>query len=443
MVLGGVCIAEHISFVPQNQFVEAGKSCSPAIPRKRPGHTYPGQRRDPLWKGTTMNLTIKKKLYGLGLVGVALVLGIGVPSYLFLTNVGEAMDGIVADGAVIRSNMETGIFRAGLKGDVLAVLTAPSGEEREKATAALKATAESMLVTIEVTKAIARTPELQEAVEAVEPVVRRYTQKGEELASLAGGGRKTYEAQYQEFLQSFMELEEKLSTLSTAIQANSAETQGEGDVAMQAAKKTILTIVIAAFVVLTLMVFFVTRDISRSLASIINHVRVIAEGDLTKPIPINSKDELAELSNYFNASIEKLRETLAAVTSSTASVSSAAQELTAVSQQMSANAQETSAQANVVAAASEEVSRNLQTVSTGTEEMMMSIKEIARNAQEAANVAGSAVQVAEETNAAVGKLGESSAEIGQVTKVIASIAEQTNLLALNATIEAARAGEAG
>jgi methyl-accepting chemotaxis protein len=75
--------------------------------------------------------------------------------------------------------------------------------------------------------------------------------------------------------------------------------------------------------------------------------------------------------------------------------------------------------------------------------MSVTIKDIAKNAGEAAKVAGEAVRTAETANAIVSKLGESSAEIGQVIKVITSIAQQTNLLALNATIEAARAGEAG
>jgi methyl-accepting chemotaxis protein len=75
--------------------------------------------------------------------------------------------------------------------------------------------------------------------------------------------------------------------------------------------------------------------------------------------------------------------------------------------------------------------------------MGASIREISHNANEAAKVAGQAVEVAAATTGTVSKLGESSTEIADVIKVITSIAEQTNLLALNATIEAARAGEAG
>jgi methyl-accepting chemotaxis protein len=75
--------------------------------------------------------------------------------------------------------------------------------------------------------------------------------------------------------------------------------------------------------------------------------------------------------------------------------------------------------------------------------MTGSIHEIARSAQDAANVATTAVKVAEATTDTITKLDESSAAISDVTKAITSISEQTNLLALNATIEAARAGEAG
>ena len=82
-------------------------------------------------------------------------------------------------------------------------------------------------------------------------------------------------------------------------------------------------------------------------------------------------------------------------------------------------------------------------MATATEQMGASVREIAKNANEAARVGTTAVEMAEGTNETIAKLGQSSTEIGNVIKVITSIAEQTNLLALNATIEAARAGEAG
>src|SRR5271166_3774606 len=75
--------------------------------------------------------------------------------------------------------------------------------------------------------------------------------------------------------------------------------------------------------------------------------------------------------------------------------------------------------------------------------MNVTIGEIAKNATEAARVAGEAVDAADSANQTVSRLGDSSVEIGKVIEVITSIAQQTNLLALNATIEAARAGDAG
>ena len=58
-------------------------------------------------------------------------------------------------------------------------------------------------------------------------------------------------------------------------------------------------------------------------------------------------------------------------------------------------------------------------------------------------VAGTAVEEAQRTDALVRGLVEAGSRIGDVVKLIKDIASQTNLLALNATIEAARAGEAG
>jgi methyl-accepting chemotaxis protein len=169
-----------------------------------------------------------------------------------------------------------------------------------------------------------------------------------------------------------------------------------------------------------------------------------ADGELaTRADASKHQGDFRKVVDGVNNTLDTVIAPLKAAAETSAALASSSEELSAVSHQMSANAEETATQSNVVSAAAEQVTKNLQTVATATEEMTSSIKEIAKNANEAAKVATSAVKTAETTNATVAKLGESSAEIGQVIKVITSIAQQTNLLALNATIEAARAGEAG
>jgi methyl-accepting chemotaxis protein len=167
------------------------------------------------------------------------------------------------------------------------------------------------------------------------------------------------------------------------------------------------------------------------------------EGDLTKRIPVTADDEIGELAKWFNVFMDRLHETIKAISENAQSVASASEEFSATSLEMSANSEETSGQANAVSQALQQVNQNLQSVATGAEEMTATIQSIASNAHEAATVASNAVQTAEAANATVGRLGGSSAQIGEVIKVINAIARQTNLLALNATIEAARAGEAG
>ncbi len=141
--------------------------------------------------------------------------------------------------------------------------------------------------------------------------------------------------------------------------------------------------------------------------------------------------------------ITEKRRIEAEIRSVAGSLASSATQLAGVSEEMGDSAEQTSEKASNASAASEQVSVNIKSVADAVGELTISIKEIAGNSTEASDVAGTAVDAAQQTNLLVSKLGESGAEIGKVIKVITSIAQQTNLLALNATIEAARAGEAG
>ena len=75
--------------------------------------------------------------------------------------------------------------------------------------------------------------------------------------------------------------------------------------------------------------------------------------------------------------------------------------------------------------AAETVSTNVQSLATAVEEFDCSIKEISGNTTNAATVARTAVEAADQTTTTITKLGESSSEISNVIKVINSIALQT------------------
>lgn len=181
------------------------------------------------------------------------------------------------------------------------------------------------------------------------------------------------------------------------------------------------------------------------------------EGDLTKRLPVASKDEIGEMSIYFNNFIEKLQGIIGRMTKNASTVASAATELSSISAETSehvqqvaqrsssvaAAAEESSANTASVAAAAEQTATNLASIAGATEEMSATITEIATHSEKARVISEDAGNQATHVSSLMQQLGMAVKEIGQVTETISEISSQTNLLALNATIEAARAGESG
>ena len=174
------------------------------------------------------------------------------------------------------------------------------------------------------------------------------------------------------------------------------------------------------------------------------------EGDLSKRLAAGSKDELGEVTGWFNCFLDKLHGTVSQIAASSVRVATASSQLNGTAAQIATGAEEVVAQTTTVATASEEmaatsneISQNCQFAAEGSQQANQAALAGARVVKETICVMESIAEKVKSSASTVEGLGSSVEQIGEIVGTIEDIADQTNLLALNAAIEAARAGEQG
>lgn len=205
-------------------------------------------------------------------------------------------------------------------------------------------------------------------------------------------------------------------------------------------------------VALVLVIFALSRLVIRPLKRLISLVKDIAngEGDLTKRLAMERRDEIGELGGHFDAFLTKLQGIIKDVAGATRQVAAASTQIAASSEEMASGLTKQAEQTGQVSAAVEEMSQSVIEVAKKSSEAATAAGNAGKQAERGGDVVGKTVtemqsiarQVTESAEA-VGALGKQSEQIGAIIATIRDIADQTNLLALNAAIEAARAGEHG
>jgi methyl-accepting chemotaxis protein len=205
------------------------------------------------------------------------------------------------------------------------------------------------------------------------------------------------------------------------------------------------------------------KSLNKPIRLISEAMERVEEGDLTVRVPSGS-DEIGQLGNRINATLDALSSLIRTVGEMTEQVAASSQELTASAISTSEAAREIKDMMSGVALGAEEQLEKVENVTAVMEELNSSFSQVAANSETVSSTANNVIQSSEmgknlvasivdqmntihnavaHSSQAVKSLGEQSASIQGFVTTITDIAAQTNLLALNAAIEAARAGEAG
>ncbi|MCQ3049356.1 methyl-accepting chemotaxis protein [Salmonella enterica] len=144
--------------------------------------------------------------------------------------------------------------------------------------------------------------------------------------------------------------------------------------------------------------WYIVRSITRPLDDAVRFAEAIADGDLTRHITTDYKDETGVLLQALMAMKTRLLDIVQEVQNGSESISTAAAQIVAGNQDLAARTEEQASSVEETAASMEQITATVKNTADHTSE---------------------------------------------ATKLIDSIAFQTNILALNAAVEAARAGEHG
>ncbi|WEF12570.1 nitrate- and nitrite sensing domain-containing protein [Pectobacterium actinidiae] len=179
----------------------------------------------------------------------------------------------------------------------------------------------------------------------------------------------------------------------------------------------------------------VMRSINEQLQQTLTTIREMG-GDLTRRLRVPGTDELSQLNQAYNASLENIADMVVSIKRSSQTIGQASSEIANGNQDLAQRTEEQSASLVQTASSMEEITVTVKQTADFAGQARQLTTEVDDQAQRVGTITESA-------SGAMEKIQNASQRVNAVVSAIDAIAFQTNLLALNAAVEAARAGQHG